>query len=122
MATSIYIQCFLAGTLGALLHLFAIKVPAMKERAKVANEKFDLSDYLKDDLAAILSNLLTVLILLLVLDEVVKFKPVVEPYLKAGFVFVGFTGSSILISILGRAQKKLNSVVDEKTDIADGKK
>lgn len=121
MALSIIIQCFLAGVLGQLLHIFAIKVPAMKERAKVANEKFNLLEYLKDDLAAVLSNVLTILIFLVVLDELIKLKPAVEPYLKVGFVFVGFTGSSILISLLGRAQKKLNQVVDEKTNIADGK-
>lgn len=116
-----YGWCLIAGLLGILFHLFAIKIPSMKKRAKVANEKFDLRSYLQDDLAAIISSFLTVLITLVILDEAVKLKPAIQPYLKFGFVFVGYTGSSILVSVLGTAQKKIDKVVNEKTDIADGK-
>ncbi len=121
MTANTYIFCFLAGLLGILFHIFAIKIPAIKERAKVANTSFSYSAYFKDDATAILASLLTVIILLVVLDELVAFKPVVVPYLKAGFVFIGFTGSSILIALLGKAQAKINQVVDVKTDIADNK-
>jgi hypothetical protein len=117
-----YLLCFLAGLLGILFHIFAVKLPAIKQQAKVANMPFSYSAYFQDDLAAILGSLLTVVILLVVLDELVAFKPAVLPYLKAAFVFVGFTGSSILISLLGKAQDKINQVVDVKTDVADGKK
>lgn len=116
-----YAWCLIAGLLGILFHLFAIKIPSMKTKAKVANEKFDLACYLKDDLAAIISSLLTVLITLVILDEVVKVRPAIQPYLKFGFVFVGYTGSSILIAVLGTAQKKIDKIVDTKTDKADGK-
>lgn len=122
MTFNTYLLCFLAGVLGILFHIFAIKLPAVKERARVANMPFSYSAYFQDDLAAVLASLLTVVILLVVLDELVAFKPSVLPYLKFAFVFVGFTGSSILIAVLGKAQDKINQVVDVKTDVADGKK
>lgn len=121
MTLETYAWCFSAGLLGILFHIFAIKIPAVKSRTKVANEKFNVGQYLQDDLAGIITSVLSVLILLVVLDELVAFKPVVLPYLKAGFVFVGYTGSSILVALLGKAQSKINQVVDIKTDKADGK-
>jgi len=117
----LYAWCFLAGVLGIAFHLVAIKIPAMKKRAKVANEPFDFRKYLKDDIAAILTSVLTVLIALIVLDEALSIKPAIQPYLKAAFVFVGYTGSSILIALLGTAQNKIDKIVDTKTDIADKK-
>jgi hypothetical protein len=121
MNLNTYVLCFIAGLLGILFHIFAIKIPAVKERARVANVKFSYREYFADDLAGMLASLLTVVILLVVLDELVAFKPAVIPFIKFGFVFVGFTGSSILIALLGKAQKKINDIVDVKTDKADGK-
>lgn len=121
MTIQTYIWCCVAGLLGILFHIFAIKIPAVKTRAKAANMGFSYGDYFADDLAGILSSVLTVIIVLVVLDELVAFKPEVLPFLKAGFVLIGFVGSSILIAILGKAQQKINAVVDVKTDIVDGK-
>lgn len=119
MTFSTYLLCFLAGLLGIAFHIFAIKLPATKTRATVANMNFSYGAFFQDELAAILASLLTVIILLVVLDELVAFKPAVLPYLKFGFVFIGFTGSSILIAILGKASDKINAVVDVKTNTAD---
>jgi hypothetical protein len=119
MTPNTYLMCFFAGLLGVLFHVFAVKIPAVKSRTKAANLVFTYKEYLNDDLAGIFASLLTVMILLITLDELIAFKPAVIPYLKFGFVFVGFTGSSILIAILGKAQGKINSIVDIKTNIAD---
>lgn len=122
MTLQTYIWCFVAGLLGILFHLFAVKIPAVKNQAKVANLPFSLKDYITDDLAGIVSSVLTVLVFLVVLDEVVAFRPSVLPWLKGSFIFVGFTGSSLLIALLGKATGKINEVVNIKTDVADGKK
>lgn len=119
MTVSTYIMCFLAGLLGMLFHIFAIQMPAVKTRAVTANMQFSIRGYFKDEAAAIIANLLTILILLVVLKELVAFKPEVLPYITAGFVFVGYSGSSVLISLLGKAQAKINTVVNIKTDISD---
>ncbi len=121
MTAETYIWCFLAGLLGLLFYLFAIKIPTVKNNAKVANMPFSYGQYFQDDLAAIMASLFTILILLVVLDEVVALRPNVLPFLKAGFVFVGYTGSSLLVKVLGKAQSKIDEVVDIKTDKADGK-
>jgi hypothetical protein len=121
MTAETYIWCFLAGLLGLSFYLFAVKIPGVKSSAKVANMPFSYGQYFTDDLAAIMASLFSILILLVVLDEVVALKPIVLPYLKAGFVFVGYTGSSLLVKVLGKAQTKINDVVDTKTDIADKK-
>ena len=118
---TLYAWCFVAGLLGIIFHIVAIKIPSMKKRAKVANEPFDFRTYLKDDATAIAASVVTVLIVLVALDEVLNFKPSIQPYLKASFVFIGYTGSSILIAALGTAQSKIDKIVDRKTDKADGK-
>lgn len=118
----LYAWCFVAGVLGIILHIVAIKWPSVKKRAKTANEPTDFKSYLKDDAGAISASVVTVLILLVALDEVLGLRPAIANYLKLGFVFVGFSGSSVLISLLGTAQSKIDKIVDIKTDKADGKK
>lgn len=120
MTTSTYLYCFLAGLLGMLFHIFAISMPAVKARQQVANMNFTMACYFKDEAAAIVANLLTLLIVLITLNELVAFKPEVIPWLKIGFVLIGYTGSSLLITVLGKAQAKINNVVDVKANEADG--
>lgn len=122
MDAKLYLLCTLMGLLGIAFHVFAIKAPSVKKRAEIANLKFNLNDYLKDDILAILSSVITVIIAVFCLDEIIGYNPSFIRYVKFGFVFVGYTGSSLLISILGKFDKKTNLIVDEKTDIADGKR
>ena len=120
MTFSTYILCFVAGLLGIFFHIFAVKMPAVKTSAQVGNVPFTYRAFFQDELAAILASLLMVIILLVVLQEIIAYQPAVVPYLKAGFVFVGYTGSSLLVSWLGKAQDKINSIVNIKTNTADG--
>lgn len=115
-----YLMCFVTGLLGIFLHIFAVKIPMVKQQAKSANMAFSYITYFQDELAAILASLISVVICLALLNEIVAFKPEVVPYLKFGFLFVGYTGASLVISVLGKAQEKINCVVDVKTNIADG--
>lgn len=119
MTVNTYLWCLAAGLLGILLFIFTKRVPAMKERYRVANENFTVSQYLKDDSTGIFSSLIAVAIALVLIDEFIIVYPKVTPFLKGGFVFVGYTGVSYLVGILGKAQDKLNKVIDAKTDLAD---
>lgn len=121
MDTKLYLTCTFLGLLGVAFHLFAIKIPAAKKRAETANIPFHLSQYLSNDVWAIISSVITVVIAVFLLDEIIGYNPSFIRYVKFGFVFVGYTGSSLLISILGKFDKSVSSVVDIKTDIADGK-
>lgn len=114
-----YILCFCAGILGISFHIFAIKLPSLQRRAKVANTKFSLKDYFADDWVSLGASIITVLIAILALDELLGYRPNLLGYIKYFFFFVGFTGSSILVSLLGKTDKAINAIIDTKTDIAD---
>lgn len=100
-------------------HLVAVKIPSVKARAKAANIPYTLKGYLKDDSAAIMASILTVIIGVYVLDELLGYRPSILKYLKFFFIAVGFMGSSVLIALLGKATKAINSVVDAKTNELD---
>ncbi|SRR5260221_7680687 len=121
MNFNFYFLCFLSGLIGIFFNIFAVKIPAVKKAAKVGNAPFSYTAYFQDELAALLASFLTVIAFLILLDEVVAYQPAILPYLKVAFFFVGFTGASIVIALLGKAQDKINAIVDVKTDIADGK-
>jgi len=121
MDAKLYILCMLLGLLGVAFHILAIKAPAVKKRTESANLPFKLIDYLKDDILAISASVITVVIAVFLLDEIIGYNPSFIRYVKFGFVFVGYTGSSLLISILGKFDKSVSAVVDTKTNIADGK-
>jgi hypothetical protein len=121
MNLNTYLLCFLTGLLGIFFHLVTVKIPSVKKQSLAANLPFTYLGYLKDDALPIISSLCSVLILLLILDELIAFKPAVLPFVKVGFAFVGFTGSSILLSLFSRVSAQINRAVDWKTDVADGK-
>lgn len=119
MNMNIYLICFGTGILGILFHVFALKLPALKKRCNAAGKDFSVRDYVKDDWLALSSSVLSLLISIVVLDEVVKFKPFIVEYLKFFFVFVGYTGSSVLQSILGKTDRALNKMINDSPDLAN---
>lgn len=115
-ALSTYI---LAGSLGVLLQIL-LKIPQLQSRAKAANHSFSLKDYFKNDWAVILASFVSVAIACVCVDELIAIKPVIAEYIKWFFVFVGFTGSTIIQAVLSVTNKKIMAVIDVKTNIADG--
>ena len=115
-----YLFCFLAGLSGICAHVLFIKLPELKKSSKVANRPFVLSGYFSDEWLALASSVLTILIAMLVIDEIIKWQPFVIDWLKWFFVFIGYTGSSLLQAALGKTADKINQVIDVKTNIADG--
>lgn len=111
---------FIAGSLGILLQIFAVKIPTLKAKYKAANHDFKFSEYFKDDWSTILASFVSVAILIVGLDELLDLKPDLEKYVKWLFIFVGFTGSSIIQTALSVANKKIMQIIDIKTNIADG--
>lgn len=113
---SLYVQVFIACLLGLLFHLLAVKIPSVKERARVANMKFSLLEYLKDDSLAIAASVVGILAYTYSLNEIIGYKPEIVGVIKFISIAVGFMGSSLFIAILGKASKAINAVVDVKTD------
>jgi hypothetical protein len=111
---------FVAGALGILLQVFAVKIPSLRAKFKAGNKLFNFKNYLEDDWYTILASIVTVGILIICLDELLGLRPELEKYIKWLFVFVGFTGSSVMQAILSVTNKKIMGIIDVKTNIADG--
>lgn len=114
--TELYIETAVAGILGILFHIFVIKIPGLRARAKVANERFSFSQYLADDYPGIVASFVTLALAILALDEVIGYRPSLLKFIKYFYFFVGYTGSSILLAVLSKTSKAINAIVDTKTD------
>jgi hypothetical protein len=121
MNIQLYTQLFIIGLVGILFHVFVIKLPSVKEASRVANKSFSVKEYLSDDWIALCGSIVTLVACILFVDEILKWKPAIIDYIKFLFFFIGYTGSSVLLAVLSQATKKINKVVDIKTDKADGK-
>lgn len=117
----IVLDCLIAGLLGILCHVFFLKLPALKNTADVSNIHFTPKTYFEQDWIPLVASVLTVVVFAFVLDEVLKIHPMVAQYLKFFFVFIGYTGSSVLQAALGVTDKKFKDIINKKTDIADNK-
>jgi uncharacterized membrane protein len=110
----------LAGTLGILFHMLVIKYPDLKKRAAAANSSLTLKSFLSDDWGSMMASFVTVIIGILIVDELLYIKPEMVNYIKFFFATVGYMGSSVLQLVFGIANKKILNIIDTKTNIADG--
>lgn len=115
----LHLDLIILGVLGQVIFLFAMKVPKARLRATTANEKFVLKDYLKAESEALISAAAAILIGVFCVDQFVAWKPEYEPFLKIIAVMYGALGTSILTAAIGKFDKKILDVVDEKTNFAD---
>lgn len=106
--------------MGMLFHVLAVKYPSAKTKATAANIKLTLKEYFNLDMAAIAANVASIAIGLLIVGEAINYKPQIANFIITLSAFYGFTGSSILIALFGQVNKRINNIVDEKTNKADG--
>jgi uncharacterized membrane protein len=118
MTLSLYITCFFVALVGMALQT-ALKMKSLQDKARAANIEFKIRQYFSNDWLSIVASLLTIVMFLLFLDNILKWKPAVIDYVKIGFAFVGYTGSDIASRLFGVVNKKINDVIDVKTNIAD---
>lgn len=121
MSHWLYLQCVIMFVLGQALHLFLVKVPAIKERCRVANKPFSWNEWWGCDWNIIIGTQVAGALVIFGLDEIVNWKPEVLSYVKWFFAAVGAFGSTVAMSKMSQFEKGLNKVVDIKTDIADNK-
>lgn len=117
---NILLQCAIAGICGVLYHTI-IKAQSVKKRFKAANQEFVISKFLRDEALAIASSVITVVLCLVVIDELFRISPRVADYIKALFAFMGYTGASIIQHVFGKSEKYILNIIDKKTNIADNK-
>jgi hypothetical protein len=118
MTLSLYLTCFGVALVGMALQT-VLKMKSLQDKARAANIEFKPMLYFKNDWLSITASVLTIVMFLLFLDNILKWKPVIVDYIKIGFAFVGYTGSDIASRLFGVVNKKINNVIDEKTNIAD---
>lgn len=110
---------FLGGSIGVALQIL-FKIQSLKSRSKLANHSFSLKEYFNDDWVTILTSFVCIGAAVYVIDEFIKKTPELVDYIKWFFIFVGYSGSSVIQSVLSVTSKKINSIIDIKSNIADG--
>ncbi len=119
MTTQTYVWCALAGLLGMFAYVFIVKLPAAMTKAKVSNVSLSVKEYFTTEWVSMVGNLFSIAIALFIVGEVLKYKPELQGWIITIFAFYGFTGSSLLIAIFGQVNKRLNSIIDVKTNTSD---
>jgi len=118
MTHELYIQCVIACLIGNILHV-AFKILSMAQDHKVANLQFSVRTYLRDDKWALIVDAAASFALVYLIDEWIDFGPPIAGKVKSIFVFVGFTGSYVILQLMSVAKSNFRKAIDFKTDKAD---
>lgn len=110
------IEQLIGGLLGMAFHVFAVKLPSYKKSCIAGNIPFTVSGYFNYDWMAIIASVTAVIIAVFVMDEAIATYNPIQKYIKFFMIFIGFTGSSVLIAWLGRATSSALSIIDKKTN------
>lgn len=118
MSFKLYAACFAIALIGQLL-FNVLKIKGIQDKAAGSKIQFSVADYFKKDWLSILASILTVILVLMCLDSLLKWKPEIVDYIKPIFAFVGYTGSDIASRIFGVMNKRINEAIQYKSDIAN---
>ena len=113
----IYLMC---GVLG-LVFVTLAKMSSVQKDFEVANQTFVLKKFFQKELTGIGMSVVFIIIMAFTVGEWINFKPIFADYIKLIFVMGGAIGSWAFMLVLGKSKKYIRNVIDEKTNIADGK-
>ena len=108
----------LCGVLGVLAHCL-IKANSLQTDATKANMDFKFTDYIKKDYLGIALSFVSVIIWLLLFEEVALKYPGISNFVRASFVAMGLVGSYLIQTMLSKAKQQIRSKVDKATDELD---
>lgn len=111
-----YVFMFLGGQ---ILHLLVVKIPSLRKRARQANKKFSIKDWLTEDWNLIIALNVLGSMFLIGLDEVLAWKPEIQNVVKWFFAAVGAFGNSIVLQKFSKYEHTLGSIFDIKSNISD---
>lgn len=110
------------GALGVIFHSL-VKLNRLYELANRAKVVFEWRrDYLKNDFVSILLSFLSVTIWFLLFGEVATRWQWLTTFPRFSFFCMGYFGSYWVQYGLGRTQKVIEKIIDDKTHLADEKK
>jgi len=115
MENIVYLGCGLLGVFGHCL----FKLDSLKKSSKAANLSFSIANYLNEDMFAILFSIVAVFIWFFVFAETVEQYPKLANYARISFITAGWMGSYIIQYFFSSAQKRITTIIDEKTNKAD---
>lgn len=113
-----YFQCVIAALIGNLLHI-SIKILSLWKDHKSSNLQFSLGGYFKTDKVALIVDVIGSFALVYVVDEWVIPYPEILSKIKTIFVFVGFSGSYVVLQLLSVAKSRFRQAVKYKAGISD---
>lgn len=112
---------YLAAGLLGLLFVTLAKASSMKKDFEVANQTFVFKKFIKDELIAISMSFIVILLMAITIKEWVKVSPKVSDYVTIIFAMGGAIGSWAFLLFLGKSKRYIRKIIDEKTNMADGK-
>jgi hypothetical protein len=112
-------QCILMFIGGQALHLFLIKVPAIKTRARAANKQFIFKEWWECDWNIIIATQIIGALCIIGLNELAQWNPTILAYVRWFFAGIGAFGSTVAMSKFSQYEKELTRVLDIKSNIAD---
>lgn len=118
MNFQLYLTCFGVALVGMTLQI-VLKLKSLQDKATAANVEFNARIYFRKDWLSTIASLLTIILFLLFIDNILKWKPAVVDFLKIFFGFVGYTGSDIASRLFSVVNKQINNVIDLKTGPTD---
>lgn len=110
------VQCLTMFLGGQAVHLFLIKMPAIKKRSASANRPFYFGEWMSEDRYAIIGTQAIGIVAFIGLDEL---PPYVMEYVKWFFCLIGAFGSTVVMSKWSQFEQKVLSLADIKANIAD---
>lgn len=118
MTQELYIHCFIACIIGNILHV-ALKIKSLQEDYRIANLEFTVGGYIKQDKWALIVDIIASFAMVYLVDEYLDMDSRIIGKIKTIFVFVGFTGSYVILLIMSVAKKRFRAAVDHKTTLID---
>lgn len=113
------LMCVLLTGLGQLSHLGMVKIPSMKQKGVAANHPFSFKQWFSDDWTYLLSVFTFSIGVEIIIDNFAGAKPNYDLYKWAAYFFWGFMLSSIVQKKYSVYEKKVETLIDVKTNIAD---
>jgi hypothetical protein len=115
LANYVLLKLIGMSVLGALFHL-CLKLDSKSKTAKAAKQEFSTKQYFFDEKFAIAANIIAQAIVLIWTPELVSNYPALEGWVLAINGMAGFSGSYLLSLAFGAASRKVNKMIDEKTN------
>lgn len=116
----LHIQLGLIAFLGMVIEVLA-KYKALREKANAANVSLSFRNFLKQDWIALCISGVSIVLALLVLDNIVNLHVNMMKWVKFLFAFVGFASCNLILRLGSAANKKLNNIIDVATGYRETK-